>query len=333
MPAMLQALENIDVDEFATFLQRQGLAQLWLQMLLAEERLASRFEHLAETFKTDALVIAAGQLMQKNILQAVLDAFATARIDYLVFKGAQLRHSLYADPTQRWVCDIDILVRDEQKFAAIKALLQIGFCAHHQPANISHETSLVKNGVCIDLHWHLLRPGRTRFDLSDYLFEQRETCGDFAGLSKQASLLVMLIHPAITKYVNGKDAALIRLVDVHRLLQCEEINLRGLVEILRASGVQTAAWASLSWLQMLAAEPIHTDLSNQLRPGSLRTRWLYGWLRKGLNLKLAQSRLLIRAGFNMLLQDRLSDGLRALGQLQVEKLTIRETLTALQRLK
>ena len=163
----------------------------------------ARFQETVKALKQDALQTAATQLMQRKVLQDTHNEFKQTGIEYLVFKGAHLRHTIYADPTHRPVCDIDILVRDEQKFDAVNALLQAGFNAHHEAENISHETSLHKNNVWIDLHWHLMRPGRTRINLNDYLFEQKQTFGEFTGLSNEASLLVMLIHPAITKYVNG----------------------------------------------------------------------------------------------------------------------------------
>ena len=104
----------------------------------------------------------------------------------------------------------------------------------------------------INLHWHLLRPGRTRIDLNNYLFAQRQAFGEFAGLSNEAALLVMLIHPAITKYVNGSASSLRHLVDMHRLAQSDGINWDRLIEMLSASVTRTAAWASLAWLHMLA---------------------------------------------------------------------------------
>ena len=106
--------------------------------------------------------------------------------------------------------------------------------------------------MCIDLHWHLLRPGRTRIDLNNNVFAQRQAFGEFAGLSNEAALLVMLIHPAITKYVNGSASSLRHLVDMHRLAQSDGINWDRLIEMLSVSGTRTAAWASLAWLHMLA---------------------------------------------------------------------------------
>lgn len=310
--ALFKELESVDQNEFITFLYRQGLAQMWLAFLLKQESVPAEFEETMQALKKNAIAIAADQLMQQFILAETRNTFEKAGIKYLVFKGANLRHTIYADPTHRTVCDIDILIRDEQKPEAIRSLEKAGFSAHHTAENISHETSLTKKHVNIDLHWHLMRPGRTRIDLNDYLFDQRQAYGGFQGLSNQASLLVMLIHPAITKYVNGHASSLHHLVDIHRLAQSEDINWEALIEMLSRSGTKTAAWASLTWLNMLADKPVYEDLANQLRPGGLKARWLSCWLRNNLNVKLAERKLILRACFSLALQDNAKDTFNAL---------------------
>ena len=331
--ALFKTLESLDLEEFVAFLYRQGLAQLWLEFLLAQDSLPGVLEEIIISLKQDALNTAAGQLMQRVVLQDTIDALLDAGIDYLVFKGAHLRHTLYADPTHRPVCDIDILVRDECKLDAVKALLRAGFSAYHKAENISHETSLLKKNVCIDLHWHLLRPGRTRIDLNDYLFGQRQPFGEFVGLSNEAALLVMLIHPAITKYVNGSASSLRHLVDIHRLAQSDDISWDRLIAMLRTSGTRTAAWASLAWLQMLADAPLYEDLAHQLWPGRLQAGWLCYWLGKDLNVKLAERKLIIRGGFSMALQDSLKDSVRAIFVLQKEQREAAKTMKKLEQLQ
>ena len=326
---LFNELESLDQNEFITFLYRQGLAQMWLPFLLEQETLPAKFDATIKALKQDALQTAATQLMQRKILQDTRTAFEEAGIEYLVFKGAHLRHTIYTDPTHRPVCDIDILVRNEQKFDAVKALVNAGFIAHHLAENISHETSLHKNNVWIDLHWHLMRPGRTRIDLNDYLFEQQQVFGEFVGLTNEASLLVMLIHPAITKYVNGSASSLRHLVDIHRLAQCEDINWERLIDMLNKSGTRTAAWASLTWLQMLTDEKMYEDLTNQLKPGGLKARWLHYWMGKDLNTKLAERRLIIRACFSLVLQDSLKDVFNAMSTLKKEKQKTPKTMKKL----
>ncbi len=312
-------LESFDQKEFIEFLYRQGLAQMWLPFLLQQETLPVKFEQTIKALKQDALHTATTQLMQRKILQDTRNAFEQANIEYLVFKGAHLRHTIYTDPTHRPVCDVDILVRNKHKFDAVKALLQAGFSSQHAAENISHETSLHKNNVWIDLHWHLMRPGRTRINLNDYLFDQRQPFGEFTGLSNEASLLVMLIHPAITKYVNGSASSLRHLVDIHRLAQQDDIDWERLTDMLAKSGTRTAAWASLTWLQMLADEPMYEDLASRLKPGPIKTIWLRAWLGNDLNKKMSNSKLIVRGLFNLALQDTIGDAIHAMRILRALK--------------
>jgi hypothetical protein len=176
-----------------------------------------------------------------------------------------------------------------------------------------------------------MRPGRTRIDLNDYLFEQRQSFGEFVGLSNEASLLIMLIHPAITKYVNGSASSLRHLVDIHRLAQCDDINWERLIDMLDKSGTRTAAWASLTWLQMLTDEPMYEDLTDQLKPGGLKARWLRYWMGKNLNTKLAEKKMIIRAGFSLMLQDNWKDVFNAMSTLKEEKQKTEETLKLLEK--
>jgi len=164
------------------------------------------------------------------------------------------------------------------------------------------------------------------------LFGQRQTFGEFAGLSNEAALLVMLIHPAITKSVNGSASSLIHLLDMHRLAQSDDINWDQLIATLRTSGTRTAAWASLAWLQMLADRPIYADLTGQLRPGRLQAGWLRYWLGKNLNVKLAERKLIVRSGFSTALQDSLKDSVRAIFVLQKEQREAAKTMKKLAQL-
>ena len=177
-----------------------------------------------------------------------------------------------------------------------------------------------------------MRPGRTRINLNNYLFQQRQAFGEFVGLTNEASLMVMLIHPAITKYVNGSNTSLRHLVDVHRLAQCDDINWERLDDQLSRAGTRTAAWASLTWLQMLTQAPVLEQITGQLRPGRLKTSWLQFWLNKDLPRKLAERKMIIRSGFSLALQDNLRDVLNAVGTLTKEKQKASKTMQMFEQL-
>jgi len=102
-----------------------------------------------------------------------------------------------------------------------------------------------------------------------------------------------------------------------------------IIASLKQDAINTAAWASLTWLPMLTDEPAHADLARQLRPGGLRAGWLRYWLEKNLNVKLAKRKLVLRGGFSMALQDSLKDAARAIFILQKEQRTAAKTMQKL----
>jgi hypothetical protein len=101
--------------------------------------------------------------------------------------------------------------------------------------------------------------------------------------------------------------------------------------MLNKSGTRTAAWASLTWLQMLTDESMYEDLTEKLKPGGLKARWLRHWMRKDLNTKLAEKKMIIRAGFSLMLQDNWKDVINAVSTLKEEKQKTEETLKMLEK--
>ena len=62
--ALFKTLESVEREEFVAFLYRQGLAQLWLEFLLAQDSLPNAFEAIIASLKQDAINTAA-KTMQK----------------------------------------------------------------------------------------------------------------------------------------------------------------------------------------------------------------------------------------------------------------------------
>ena len=120
---------------------------------------------------------------------------------------------------------------------------------------------------------------------------------------------------------------------MHRLAQRADINWGRLTDMLSRSGTRTAAWASLTWLQMLVDEPIHEDLASQLKPGSLQAGWLRYWMGKNLNVKLSERKLIVRSGFSIALQDSLKDSVSAIFVLQKEQHEAAKTMKQLVALR
>ena len=100
-------------------------------------------------------------MLRERELIAVLGAFAGARIDTLLLKGAALAHSHYPEPALRTRCDADVLIRPEDHDAATQLLLQLGY---RRPNAVSgtlvsyEECHSKREGTVdhvIDLHWQI----------------------------------------------------------------------------------------------------------------------------------------------------------------------------------
>src|SRR5215831_5433130 len=98
--------------------------------------------------------------MAQKAFMAELDRiYEQAGIVYAAFKGAHVREIVHADPSVRSANDIDILVSPTQREAAAEALVAAGFEMRADATNISHEATLVRGPIVVDLHWDILRPG------------------------------------------------------------------------------------------------------------------------------------------------------------------------------
>jgi hypothetical protein len=164
----------------------------------------------------------------------------------------------------------------------------------------------------MDLHWHLFRPGRARPGLDEWLFEHVEDHAGIPGLDATASLLVMLVHPAITKYLISPTSMLIHAVDQARLIQCGKVDWDELREALLRSGTRTAAWASLYVLQHLYDVEAPDGFAQRIQPGRSHRAYLRLWINRGWISRAFHHRWLVAGTFSLALQDSFGDVLMAL---------------------
>jgi Uncharacterised nucleotidyltransferase len=323
VPALVEKVARIGIDPFFEFLHTNGLSQLWRACLSGQD-LSAAFDPVLAELRKGAIVTAANQLKQKRLLHLLDRVLDAAGIDYFIFKGANLRETIYDDPTHRPVSDIDLFVREQQKFDAVRLLVEEGYALYTLEETVSHEVSLVQKDVTIDLHWHLLRPGRTRIDLAEWLFDNRETFGGLRGLNRKASLLVMLIHPAITKHLVSPDSMLIHMVDLVRLQEISEAEWCELSDVLGYTGMRSAAWSSLYLLHHFTGLETALDRAFQLQPGLLHRRYIQYWIEHDLVRRLFHHRMLVRSLFDLALQDGWRDAVHAVLQLKREKKMARQ---------
>lgn len=312
------AVSVTEEKQFLNFVLQQGLGPLW-HTILTQNNGVSFDPFFTDSIKDSILLATAKYLRQKYSLNKIEAAFTEDSIPHAVFKGAHIRELIYSLPAVRTACDIDILVAGKDKVRAIKSLTAAGMTFHPLAANISHEATLADGNAFIDLHWNILRPGRTRIDLTDEFLANKKKFSDHWGLGHEATLFIMLVHPVFAKYGTAPEASLVRLVDLIHWIQKCEINWEQLHEWLKKGGVQTAAWITTEWLEMITGVTLPESFTNSIKPSAARSLYLHKWLSNNLSTRLLNYPLLIKAGFTLPAHDRFSDAYRAIFTMLREK--------------
>jgi len=312
LDATLWEIEESGPDNFLSFLQEQGLTPLWHGVLSTIHPLPARLESMMEKLHLDRLNAVANYMMQKHTILKVHAAFTDAGITYAVFKGTQVRELVHAEPALRPASDIDILIDKNSREHAIQVLARIGMRKIVTPDNLSHECTFMDNTVQIDLHWHVLRPGRLSPGMTQILLNQPQWINGFYGLNDDATLFVMLIHPAFAKYVCSPYATLNRMIDLYFWMHQRPCNWDKIFAWARQAGVRTAVWATLYWLNLLTRDLALTDILRKFQPGALRHRYLGYWIDHNLPTRWIRHRQLLRFGFTLGLHDNIGGIMRFL---------------------
>jgi hypothetical protein len=289
--------------EFPHFIVAHGLGALW------HER-TGQMEFRASRRSAEALYIA-----QAHALAEIDLILETAGIEYAVIKGAANRLLLYENPAIRACYDLDILVLREDAVRTASLLAQAGFKPRLSTHNISHELLLSRNLIDIDLHWGLLREGRLRPELTVEMLRHRRRSDGIWMLSTEDALFVLLVHPAFAKHLAGWQMGLHRVMDIVEFVHTQSFDWQMVSERLTNSGVRTAAWATLRWVDLLTGSEGRSDqahLLSELCPSRVRRAWLDRWMRMDFSERTSSKHWARLLGFSLFLHDEPRDVLRAL---------------------
>lgn len=264
----------------------------------------------------ESRVSAAMIYMRQAAAQRELDdLFSRRGIPYAIFKGAAIRELICDDPSVRTCMDIDVLVAPDERAAAARALVDAGYRLRVDPSLASHEVALASDLVAIDLHWELLRPGRTPSSTTGQMLARRQRQGGRWILSENDALFVLLVHPAFSKHLSSSQMGLHRVADIVLWLQKFDTDWRTLHQQLDASGLKTAAWTMLSLVRMLSpdtfAHVVEAPL-NSLRPDPIRAAYLRAWLSQDLSARLTHLHIARLLGLSLFLHDEPAGAWRAL---------------------
>jgi hypothetical protein len=321
-PEALRAALAEGGTEFLEFVVGQDLGPLWHHTLLSHGLLESLPPTSVAALREARMAAAMGYLAQRAALEKLDGLFGAEGIPYIAMKGAHVRECVYPDPALRPASDVDLLIAPADRRRAARALIDTGCTVHADPANISHEATFSQGLVDIDLHWHMLRPGRTRVDLTGELLARRQRVNGLWGLSDPDTLFLMLTHPAFAKYVCSPNMGLARVADFLLWINQRPVDWPRVLCLLERTGLRTAAWTMLTWFRTLAPADAHATLDAwraDVRPGRLRAVYLRQWLARDLPTRWLDLPLLIQLGFTLPLHDRAGDLRHALHGLRAAK--------------
>lgn len=303
----LSSLTPADRADLENHLRREGVFPLVSEALGAGGLGQSK----QETFRAAAL-----HLARRAALARASHALEEAALDYVVFKGAHLTPLLYSNPTLRPALDVDVLVRARHQEQAIDALTNVGFELHHRAETASHELNLTDGAAWIDLHWHLLRPGRMRAPVEEEIISTRERAGgereSYWVPSTTWTTVIMLVHNAVTDTVNGRA---IRAVDLQRWITRagRSIDWDDVANKVDRMGLRAAAWATLYWTDSLLGLALDESVWRAFAPPRLQQAYLRAWMAADPAKLYQRHPQLVRAGFGLAMHDTPRDAVRFIG--------------------
>lgn len=170
-----------------------------------------RAEYAASVIMTDR---------RARVVREVMAAFAARGIAAALLKGISFVGTIYPDPAQRPMHDIDLLVRVAQLPAAIEVVVALGFARVGMARKLSnhyHAIAFCRGDIMIELHRNIQQSARMRLALDEVWLR---TAVDHQGtgarrLERIDELLLCMVHASRHELA----VPVIHFVDVHRLWQ------------------------------------------------------------------------------------------------------------------
>lgn len=305
-------------NEFLDFLTWHGLTGFWLDWCRRQGLLDSLVPGAAERMQELDLAARASFLLQTHAMRQITQDFDEREILHLVFKGVATRMELYRVPHVRSASDIDLLINRADRGVVSEVLKSRGFVLAGDNAS-AHEETWQRGSVDIDLHWDVLAPGRTRYAMVPSLLEGRIRVSAGWRMSDEDTVAMMLLHPAVTKYVCSRHAGLNRVADIVHFVRHRTMDPELVAQRIRSTGLVGAAWATLTWLDLLLKpwpsnpeQAFLHSLRESLQLGRLRAAYLRRWIANDWPGRLeGRADGLVRIGFTLPFHDSLADVIRA----------------------
>lgn len=161
-----------------------------------------------------ATLIVAGRRAQ--VMREVVTAFGARGIAIAPIKGAAFLGTIYPDPAERPMNDLDVLVPVPQIEDAMRTMLELGFERSGYARKLSgfyHAVVFLRGQVMFEIHRNIVQAYRTRMNLDDiWRRATRQPSGEHL-LDAVDQFLITALH--IARHELAAHA--INYLDVHRL--------------------------------------------------------------------------------------------------------------------
>jgi hypothetical protein len=199
-------------------------------------------------------------------------------LEPVLLKGAALRDTIYSEPAERPIGDLDLLVPREQVDGAVRSLIDAGYGAlseevsrayreHHFHVRLNH-----RRGFRVEIHWALTAP-RSPFHLDAGAFLRRAVtrAGVRCATLRVPSPEDMLLHLA-SQNVEDAFSRLCRVVDLDRIVGAEpDLDWDYTLQSARTGGLEIVLATALDLARTVLGTAAPADVVSRLRlPRSTR---------------------------------------------------------------
>jgi len=302
----IKAMSPSQKKQICSLITENSLSPLWLDILGGENIEAIWSKNLAQNIKSQTTTMVAHYIGQQVVTRYVTETLEEHSIPHAIFKGVHTRELVYDTPAARPSVDIDILISDRHKENVIQLLIDGGFTLQTKLKNLTHEASLIKNLSQVDLHWHILRPGRIPKSLTEDLLNNREKHDGYWALNGEENLFILLVHPVFTKYTSTTRTGLIRFVDLIYWLNTQPVKWDSVLALLKKTGLSSAAWITLEYLNILTGVTPPEDFLKQITPPAMKKWYLSKWIHQDIPGKFRNTPAIPKLFFTLLAHDSLA---------------------------
>jgi hypothetical protein len=207
----------------------------------------------------------------------VVALLADAGVRPVLLKGAGLALTAYAEPCERDLADLDILIREDDLEQSLRTLRAVGYTGPSSPGEFTryrrrhfHIHLRHPDADIVEIHWGLTMPS------SPFRLDASEVVSQSVPLERPGQPLLLVSRPEHTllhlvlQNLQEGHSRLSRFVDIDRIIASSPgLDWQDLVETARKGNLGPATAVSLQLAARLLGAEVPAAVARELRPGAL----------------------------------------------------------------